>query len=111
MADPSRMKRLIGNLLMVVACLVGFGCVYFLSSGPVARLTRDTAYESAVEDFYSPLLDLTGTPVGFVGKSYLRFWGVYFEGGLGHPVPIPSGWIASLRANPALQISFRSDAT
>jgi hypothetical protein len=85
------MKRLIGNLLMVVACLAGFGCVYFLSSGPVAQLTRDTAYESAVEDFYSPLLDLTGTPVGFVVTSYLRFWGVYFEGGLGHPVPIPSG--------------------
>jgi len=90
MADLSRMKRFIGNVLMAVACLAGFGFVYFLSSGPVARLTRDTAYESAVEDLYSPLLDLTGTPVGFVVKSYLRFWGPYFEGG-GHPVPIPSG--------------------
>ncbi len=54
--------------------------MYFLSIGPVLKLTIDTRVEAMMDKFYSPLLDSSDTPAWPIVRRYLRLWGLY------HPI-------------------------
>jgi len=69
---------------MIAVWTGGVCLLYFLSLGPVLKLTMDTRFEGVADGFYTPVLDRAPWPPV---RCYLRLWGLY------HPIadstPLP----------------------
>lgn len=73
--------------LMVAGSVASAVFLYFLSMGPVLRVSMDTRFERVADWLYHPLLNSGDTPAWPVVRWYLRVWGLY------HPIvdstPLP----------------------
>ena len=75
------MKGIPDKLIKIATLIAGMCLVYFLSIGPVLRLSMGTRLEDFAEEFYSPVLD---NEVAWpVILWYLHCWDLY------HPIACP----------------------
>jgi hypothetical protein len=71
------MKRLAFRFAIFIG---GSACVltlYFLSMGPVIRVSVNTRFEPLADRFYAPLLDFGDPCAGPLVRSYLKVWNLY----------------------------------
>jgi len=83
------MKSMRAKVLKIAGCVLGAGLLYFLSVGPMLRLSVDTRFESFADRFYSPLLDSGDTVAWPVVRWYLRLWDLYHPISDSLPLPRP----------------------